>query len=79
MTNFFEKIKTTIKHAATEAVFEAEKAFGSGTGAMKKQAAIAFVVNAIPLPPIIKPIIVAVLSAFIDSSIELAVTALKEE
>ena len=78
MTRFFTQIKEAIKKAALEAVFEAEKTFGSGAGAVKKQAAIAFVVNAIPAPALIKPIITAFLGKFIDTSIELAVKKLKE-
>ena len=77
--NFFINLKQIIKTAAVEAVFEAEKTFGSGAGAVKKQAAIAFVVNAIPAPALIKPIITAFLGKFIDRSIEIAVAKLKEK
>ena len=76
---FLSNLKQAVKNAAIEAVFEAEKTFGSGAGAVKKQAAIAFVVNSIPAPAIIKPILTAFLKKFIDTSIELAVKKLKSE
>ena len=78
MKNFLSDLKQAIKTAAIEAVFEAEKTFGSGAGAVKKQAAIAFVVNSIPAPALLKPILTAFLGKFIDSSIEFAVKKLKE-
>lgn len=74
---FLQKIKTIITNAAQEAVLEAEKSFQSGEGQAKKQAAIAFVVNALPLPTLLKPILGAVLGAFIDATIETAVKELK--
>lgn len=74
---FFSKIKEIIHAAAKEAVLEAEKIFGSGTGALKKRAAIEFVTNALPFPPLVRPIVAAVLTTFIDKTIETAVQALK--
>lgn len=76
----FEKIKETIVQAAGEAVEMAEKAFTSGEGQLKKQAAIEFVVDKIKFPPIIsflKPVVVKLLSIFIDECIEHAVEILK--
>ena len=77
--NFFTCLKNEIKKAAHEAVLEAEKIFGSGNGAIKKQAAIEFVTSALKLPPIIKTLVSIFLGAFIDATIETAVQSLKSE
>lgn len=81
MTLFFTKIKTSIlsalKKAAQEAVIEAEKVFGSGQGELKKQAAISFVVNSLPLPGVLKSVAAALLGSLIDTAIETAVQMLK--
>lgn len=76
----FEKMKETIALAAGEAVEMAEKAFKSGEGQLKKQAAIEFVVGKIKFPPLLsflKPIVIKLLSSFIDECIESAVELLK--
>lgn len=77
--NFLKNLKNEILKSAKEAVFEAERIFGNGNGTAKKQAAIAFVTNALKLPPILREIVAILLGAFIDASIETAVTLLKSE
>ena len=76
---FFENLKKEIVKAAQEAVFEAERIFGGGNGSIKKQAAIQFVTNALPLPPVLKNILSLFLGAFIDAAIETAVCAINAE
>lgn len=76
---FISNLKKEIVEAAQEAVFEAEKIFGGGNGSVKKQAAIQFVTNALPLPPFLKNIVALFLGAFIDAAIETAVNAINAE
>ena len=68
-----KKLKTEIKELAKSAVIIAEKTLGSNTGKQKKQMAIEYVLNHIPLPIILKPLISMFLSSFIDDAIEFAV------
>lgn len=76
---FISNLKKEIVEAAQEAVFEAEKIFGGGNGSVKKQAAIQFVTNALPLPPFLKNIVSLFLGAFIDAAIETAVNVINAE
>ena len=73
---FLKKLKEKIVNVAHEAVFEAEKIFGSGGGSAKKRAAIEFVTKALALPPFVEKIIALFLSAFIDAAIETALKSL---
>ena len=66
-------LKKQIKELAKSAVVIAEKSLGSKMGQQKKQMAIEYVLNHIPLPIFIKPLISLLLSSFIDDAIEFAV------
>lgn len=66
-------LKKQIKELAKTAVVIAEKSLGSKMGQQKKQMAIEYVLNHIPLPIFIKPLISLLLSSFIDDAIEFAV------
>ncbi len=72
---FWSALKKEIQDAALAAVLEAEEIFGRGNGTAKKQAAIAFVVNALRVPPVVREILAFLLSAIIDAAIESAVKA----
>lgn len=69
----FSNIKETVKELAQKAVFLAEDALGSKTGQMKKEMALNYIVKNLPIPSIIKPLIVKLLSGFIADAIEFAV------
>lgn len=69
----FSNIKETVKELAQKAVFLAEDALGSKTGQMKKEMALNYIVKNLPIPSIIKPLIIKLLSGFIDDAIEFAV------
>lgn len=69
----FQKIKTLIITLAKNAVYSVEAELGSGSGSLKKQKAISYVIEHLPLPPFIKQIAAVFLSEFIDASIEIAV------
>ena len=74
----FKNFKTTIKELAVSAVNYAENALNSSSGKEKKEAAIAFVVEKLALPPVLKPVIILLFSNFIDNAIETAVTYMKK-
>ena len=74
----FINLKTKIKELAKIAVIRAEKALGSNTGKQKKDMAIKYVVEKIPVPAILKPLISLTFSSFIDETIELAVEYMKK-
>ncbi len=69
----FSKFKETVKELAYTAVLKAEEALGSKTGQMKKEMALNYIIKNLPLPSFIKPLIVKLLSGFIDDAIEFAV------
>lgn len=69
----FKHLKETIKQLAQSAVAIAEKALGSSTGQLKKKMAIEYVTSKLPVPAIFRSFIAALLSGFIDDSIEFAV------
>lgn len=66
-------LKVKIKELAKSAVVLAEKSLGSKAGKQKKQMAIDYVLEHIPVPVFIKPLISLLLSSFIDDAIEFAV------
>ena len=68
-----KNIKIQIKELAKSAVVIAEKTLGSNTGKQKKQMAIEYITNNIPVPIVFKPLISMLLSSFIDDAIEFAV------
>lgn len=74
----FEKFKDKITDLAYSAVNYAENALSTSSGKEKKQAAIAFVISRIPVLQPVKPIVVLVLSKFIDTAIEKAVAYMNE-
>jgi len=68
-----KNLKVKIKELAKSAVVIAEKELGSNTGKQKKQMAIEYVLEHVPVPIFIKPFISLLLSSFIDDAIEFAV------
>nr|DAT14472.1 MAG TPA: holin [Caudoviricetes sp.] len=75
----FDKLKETIKGLAKTAVLKAEKALGSSKGQQKKEMAVNYVVEKIPVPALLKPLFSILLSSFIDDAVELAVEYMKSE
>ncbi len=75
----FDKLKETIKELAKTAVVKAEKTLGSRTGQQKKDMAIKYIVNNIPVFAPLKPLISMLLSSFIDDTVEFAVEYMKSE
>ncbi len=73
----FSKFKETVKELAYTAVLRAEEALGSKTGQLKKEMALNYIIKNLPLPSILKPLIVKLLSGFIDDAIEFAVDYMK--
>ena len=69
----FINLKTKIKKLAQIAVIQAEKTLGSNTGKQKKEMAINFIIERIPVPVILKPLVSLAFSSFIDEAIEFAV------
>lgn len=75
----FKKLKVTIKELAKNAVIKAEETLGSNKGKEKKTMAIKLIVEKIPFPAPIRPIISFFLSSFIDDAVEFAVEYMKRE
>ncbi len=73
----FKKLKENIIELSYSAVNFAENALASNSGKEKKNAAISFIVNRLTIPAPIKPIVILLLTQFIDQSIEIAVTYMK--
>lgn len=69
----FIKFKKMIFNLARNAVIVAESELGSGNGALKKQNAIRYVAEHLPVSPFVRGIICSLLSRFIDDAIEIAV------
>lgn len=57
----------------------AEKALLSASGAAKKEFAIAFIVQNLPIPAMLKPLAAKLLCHALDEAIELAVLTLKSQ
>lgn len=75
----FNNFKIKIKELAKSAVNNAEEILGSNKGKQKKEMAIKFVIEKLPVPIVLKPIISIMFSSFIDEAIELAVTYMKRQ
>lgn len=75
----FNNFKIKIKELAKSAVNNAEEILGSNKGKQKKEMAIKFVIEKLPVPIVLKPIISIMLSSFIDEAIEFAVTYMKRQ
>ena len=69
----FSNVKNKIKELAKKAVFFAETELGSGKGQEKKAMAIAYIVNRLPFPPVVKTVVSLLLSSFIDDVVEISV------
>lgn len=69
----FKNLKVTIRKLAKTAVKKAEEKLGSSKGGQKKDIAIKYVIDNIPLPIWLKPFVRILLSSFIDDAIEFAV------
>lgn len=68
-----KNLKIKIKELAKSAVVVAEKALGSNKGKEKKKMAIEYIINRLPVPILLKPLICTVLNSFIDEAVEFAV------
>lgn len=66
----FNNFKIKIKELAKSAVNNAEEILGSNKGKQKKEMAIKFVIEKLPVPIVLKPIISIMFSSFIDEAIE---------
>ena len=75
----FNNFKIKIKELAKSAVINAEEILGSNKGKQKKEMAIKFVIEKLPVPIILKPIISVIFSSFIDEAIEFAVEYMKKQ
>lgn len=75
----FNKLKTTIRQLAKSAVLRAEEALGSNKGQQKKEMAVKYIIEKLPVPYFLKPIISVLFSSFIDDAVELAVRYMKSE
>ena len=53
----FDKVKSTIKELAKTAVIKAEEALGSNKGQEKKKMAIEYIIQKLPFPAFLKPVI----------------------
>lgn len=74
----FSKFKETIKELAYTAVLKAEQALGSKKGQEKKEMALNYIIQNLPIPAFFKPFIAKLLSSFIDDAIEFAVEYMKK-
>ena len=70
--------KNIIANLAKNAVIAAEEEYGSGQGKIKKQKAIAYIIEHLPFSPFINKIIGLTLSTIIDELIETSVAGLHE-
>ncbi len=75
----FFKLKSEIKNLAKSAVLNAEATLGSSNGKQKKEIAIKFIIEKLPIPIILKPLISIMFSKFIDETIEFAVEFMKKQ
>jgi hypothetical protein len=73
----FSKIKTQIIELARNAVLVAESEIGSGSGQVKKEKAIEYVLKNLNCSSLVKSLISFFLSSFIDDVIEAAVNYMK--
>ena len=75
----FKNIKSQIKEIALTAVQIAEETLGSQKGKEKKEMAINYIVENIPVIAPFKKLIALLLSSFIDDAVEFAVQFMKGE
>lgn len=75
----FLKLKSEIKNLAKAAVLNAESILGSNNGKQKKEMAIKFVIEKLPIPNTLKPLISIIFSEFINETIEFAVEFMKKQ
>lgn len=73
----FSNLKSTITELAYASVNMAESTLETSTGQEKKAAAIEYIISMLPIAPIFKNIVSALLSKFIDEAVEKAVTYMK--
>ena len=72
-------LKNRVLGLAKEAVLKVEKNFNGEDGKYKKQVAVDYVINHLPVPDSVKFILGFVLSVFIDSAIEIAVAYMNDK
>lgn len=75
----FKNLKSKIKEIALTAVEIAEETLGSQKGKEKKEMAINYIVENIPVIAPFKKLIALLLSSFIDDAVEFAVQFMKGE
>ncbi len=75
----FKNLKSKIKEIALTAVQIAEETLGSQKGREKKEMAINYIVENIPVIAPFKKLIALLLSSFIDDAVEFAVQFMKGE
>ena len=68
-----QNLKVKIRELAKTAVYKAEEQLGSNKGKQKKEMALKYILEKLPLPILLKPVVSLLLSSFIDDAIELAV------
>jgi len=75
----FENLKNRVLGLAKTAVFKAEAELQGEDGRLKKQTAVNYVVSHLPVSDSIKFLLGFVLSAFIDSAIEISVAYMNDK
>ncbi len=73
----FSNIKIKITELAYSAVTIAEDTLSTSTGQDKKKAAVEYVVSMLPIAGPFKPVLILLLSKFIDQAVESAVSYMK--
>lgn len=74
----FCNLKNKISELAYTAVSMAEETLNTSSGREKKEAAIDYVISMLPIPMILRNIVLIVLSKFIDEAVENAVLYMKK-
>lgn len=73
----FGNLKNKITELAYAAVNMAEETLSTSTGQDKKAAAVDYIISMLPIPIILRSIVSAILSKFIDEAVENAVKYMK--
>ena len=75
----FEKFKNRVLVLAKDAVLKVERQLDGEDGKYKKQVAVEYVVNHLPVPEPVRILLGFILSAFIDSALEISVAYMNDE
>lgn len=73
----FCNLKNKITELAYSAVSMVEETLNTSSGQEKKEAAIDYIISMLPIPVILKNIVLVILSKFIDEAVENAVLYMK--